>query len=205
MLKTKHGSLEVICGPMFSGKSEELIRRLKRARIAKLKTAVFKHAIDDRYDLDHVVSHNGNKLDAHATDNGAFLLSKLDNKQYAVVGIDEIQFYSNDIIPVIVSLVDKGTRVIVAGLDMDYRGAPFGPMPTLLALADSVTKLKAICTECGADAHFSQLIEQKPTPTETSAFVLVAAADKFTARCRSCHSIDKPFNYREYLESLRHG
>lgn len=188
--KMKKGSLEVICGPMFSGKSEELIRRLRRAKIAQQNVAVFKHAIDDRYDLDNVTSHNGTKLPAHATDRGSHLLEKVQNEQYTVVGIDEVQFYTPDIIATICTLVENGTRVIVAGLDMDYRGAPFGPVPTLLAIADSVTKLKAICTQCGSDAHFSQLLET----TDRSRFInnsviVVGAADTFTARCRECHYV----------------
>ena len=200
----KKGSLEVICGPMFSGKSEELIRRLRRAKIAKQAVAVFKHIIDDRYDIENVTSHNGTKLLAHATDNGAHLLAKVQREKYAVVGIDEIHFYTDDIINAICTLVENGTRVIVAGLDMDYRGVPFGPMPTLLAIADSITKLKAICTNCGAEAHFSQLLENnKPATANTGPLVIAAAADTFTARCRSCHQIDKAFDYYEYKETQR--
>lgn len=190
--KTKKGSLEVICGPMFSGKSEELIRRLRRAEIAQQNVAVFKHAIDDRYNIENVTSHNGTKLPAHATDNGSHLLAKVQNENYTVVGIDEVQFYTHDIISTICALVEKGARVIVAGLDMDYRGIPFGPMPTLLAIADSVAKLKAICTECGDDAHFSQLLAGNDSVIEKNERpILVAASDKFTARCRECHKIDK--------------
>jgi thymidine kinase len=190
--KMKKGSLEVICGPMFSGKSEELIRRLRRAEIAKQNVAVFKHAIDDRYNIENVTSHNGTKLPAHATDNGSHLLAKVQSENYTVVGIDEVQFYTHDIISTICTLVENGARVIIAGLDMDYRGVPFGPMPTLLAIADSVAKLKAICTECGADAHFSQLLENnKPTSTNSGPLIVAAASDKFTARCRECHHIEK--------------
>ncbi len=202
--KTKKGSLEVICGPMFSGKSEELIRRLRRAEIAQQNVSVFKHAIDDRYNIENVTSHNGTKLPAHATDNGSHLLAKVQTKKYTVVGIDEVQFYTHDIISTICALVEKGARVIVAGLDMDYRGVPFGPMPTLLAIADSVTKLKAICTECGDDAHFSQLLAGNDPAIEKDVQpILVAASDKFTARCRACHDTDIKFGNTKQNESLR--
>ncbi len=196
-----HGILEVICGPMFSGKSEELIRRLRRAKIAKQKVAVFKHAIDDRYDLAYVTSHNGTKLNAHATDNGAHLLAKVQQEGYAVVGIDEIQFYTDDIVATICTLVNDGVRVVVAGLDLDFRGVPFGPMPTLLAIADSITKLKAICTKCGKDAHYTQrLIDDKPAKY-TDPVILVAAQESYDARCRNCYEIDKMFDYYAYKQS----
>ena len=205
-MTSKKGSLEVICGPMFSGKSEELIRRLRRAEIAKQAVAVFKHAIDDRYDIEHVTSHNGTKLAAHPTDNGVHLLAKVEREQYAVVGIDEVHFYTDDIINTIYMLVEKGIRVIVAGLDMDYRGMPFGPMPTLLSIADSITKLKAICTQCGADAHFSQLLEHnQPATSHTGPLVIAAGADSFTARCRSCYQIDTPFDYWTYKQQQLNG
>ncbi len=200
--KKKKGSLEIICGPMFSGKSEELIRRLRRAVIAQQNVAVFKHAIDDRYDNTNVTSHNGTKLLAHATDSGEHLLAKALSENYTVVGIDEVQFYTTDIISTICALVEAGARVVVAGLDMDYRGIPFGPMPTLLAIADSITKLKAICTKCGSDAHFSQLLENnRPTTINSGPLILTGASDKFTARCRGCHEIDKGFDYNEYRET----
>ena len=204
--KIKKGSLEVICGPMFSGKSEELIRRLRRAEIAQQNVAVFKHAIDDRYDINNVTSHNGTKLPAHATANGAHLLEKVQHENYTVIGIDEVHFYTTDIINVICALVENGVRVIIAGLDMDYRGVPFGPMPTLLAIADSITKLKAICTQCGADAHFSQLLAaNRPTIVNDEPLVLVGAKDKFTARCRGCHTIDKAFDYSHMKDTHSNG
>lgn len=200
-MNTQKGSLEVICGAMFSGKSEELIRRLRRAKIAKQKVAVFKHAIDDRYDLEHVTSHNGSKLTAHATDNGLHLLAKVQNEAYGIVGIDEIHFYTDDIIATICSLVDQGIRVIVAGLDLDFRGVPFGPMPTLLAIADSITKLKAICSQCGKDAHYSQrMIDNKPAKASDPLF-LVSSVDHYDARCRNCYEIDQPFDYYQYKQT----
>ncbi len=198
----RKGSLEVICGPMFSGKSEELIRRLRRAKIAKQKVAVFKHAIDDRYDTENITSHNGTSLLAHATDNSMHLLAKAEQEHYQVIGIDEVQWYTDDIVNAICTLVAKGTRVIVSGLDMDYRGVPFGTIPALLAIADSVTKLKAICTSCGADAHFSQLLENnEATSKNTGPLVVAAGMEKFTARCRACYKIDKPFDYYEFKEA----
>jgi thymidine kinase len=185
------GSLEVICGPMFSGKSEELIRRLRRAKIAQQRVAVFKHAIDDRYNLSAITSHNGTKLDAHPTSNGFTILDIVKQKDYTVVGVDEVQFYTNDIIAAICSLIDWNVRVIVAGLDLDFRGVPFGPTPTLLALADSVTKLRAICTLCGNDAHFSQRLSSH-NPSRENSVVMVGGADTYVARCRDCYGIDTP-------------
>lgn len=196
----KLGFLEVICGPMFSGKSEELIRRLRRAKIAKQRVAVFKHTVDDRYSLTSITSHNGSKLDAHAVADGQLILDTVKKEGYSVVGIDEIQFYPQDIIPTICTLIDRHLRVIVSGLDLDFRGAPFGPIPTLLAIADSITKFTAICTACGADAHFSQrLINNRPAKYN-SPIVLGGGADKYVARCRGCYEIDKPFDYSCYRQ-----
>lgn len=183
----KIGSLEVICGPMFSGKSEELIRRLRRAKIAQQRVAVFKHAIDNRYNDTNITSHNGTTLDAHATNNSSLILDIVQQEHYTVVGIDEVQFYSNDIITVICSLVDAQIRVIVAGLDLDFRGVPFGPTPTLLALADLVTKLCAICTLCGNDAHFSQRIPSTTTSTNKE-IIMVGGTQNYVARCRACYN-----------------
>jgi Thymidine kinase len=185
------GSLEVICGPMFSGKSEELIRRLRRAKIAKQKVAVFKHALDDRSDLVNVTSHNGNSIQAHATDVTATILQKVIDHDYSVVGIDEVQFFNTDIITTICTLINSGVRVIVAGLDLDFRGMPFGPIPTLLAIADKITKLQSICTNCGNDAHFTQrLVNNQPAKFDDP-IILIGAQEAYDARCRSCYQIDK--------------
>lgn len=178
-----NGSLEVICGPMFAGKSEELIRRLKRAEIAKQRVAVFKHSIDDRYDASNVTSHNGTKLKAHATESGSDILDIVSKNNYNIVGIDEVQFYGDDIIQTIQTLTDHGVRVIVAGLDLDHRRVPFGPTPTLLALANSVTKLSAICTECGKEAHYSKRVAH----ASNNEVVLVGAEESHVARCRPCY------------------
>ena len=186
-----NGSLEVVCGTMFSGKSEELIRRLRRARIAKQDVITFKHSIDDRHSNEDVVSHDGSKLNAHATDNIATIFELAHQDEVDVVGIDEVQFFTNDIILVICKLVDAGKRVIVAGLDLDFRGIPFGCVPTLMAIADSVTKLQAICTTCGHDAHFTQrLVNGKPAK-HNDPIILVGAQEAYQARCRGCYTIDK--------------
>ena len=182
------GRLEVICGPMFSGKSEELIRRLTRSQFGKLKTCAFKHKLDDRMSIDHVEAHNGNRLKAFALnvpeEIKLFITDDID-----VIGIDEVQFFSHDIIAVICDLVDAGKRVIVAGLDLDFRGLPFGPMPTLLALADCVTKLDAVCIQCGQDAHFTQrLINCNPAKFHDP-IIMVGAQENYQARCRTCHTV----------------
>src|SRR3990172_7354476 len=130
----RKGKLEVICGPMFSGKSEELIRRLRRATIAKQQVAVFKHALDDRHTMEHISSHNGTRISAFPTDDASIILKNVTQKKITVVGIDEVQFFSHQIIAIICQLVDNGLRVIVSGLDLDFRGVPFGPIPTLLAI-----------------------------------------------------------------------
>ena len=173
------GRIEVITGPMFSGKSEELIRRVRRARIAKLSTAVFKHHADDRYCSEHVVSHSDWRLPAQPVKTAQQLVELLPGP-VRVVAIDEAQFFDSEIIPAIKALAAIGARVIVAGLDLDYRGIPFGPMPELLAIAEEVTKTHAICMHCGADAHFTQRL------VPCSDQVLIGAADKYEARCRSC-------------------
>lgn len=191
------GTLEVICGPMFSGKSEELIRRLRRAAIAKQRVVVFKHALDDRHTIEHVRSHNGTTFEASATADIPTIRSIALQESITVVGIDEVQFYGSDIIPIICMLIDAGKHVIVAGLDLDFRGLPFGPMPVLLAIADKVTKLTAICTFCARDAHFSQRMVNGHPARFDDPTVLVGAQETYQARCRSCYSIDK----KPYIDS----
>ena len=194
------GSLEMICGPMFSGKTEELIRRLRRSQIAKQKVAIFKHAIDNRYNIESVTSHNGSKISAHAVDNGIFITEEAEKNNYAVVGIDEVQFFSNDIITTICDLVENGTRVIAAGFDLDFRGVPFGPMPILLAIADKVTKLHAICTICGDEAMYTQRLTNNKPAKYDEPLVLIGAEETYTARCRSCYRMDKPGDYTKQLQ-----
>ncbi|MCX7876238.1 MAG: thymidine kinase [Melioribacteraceae bacterium] len=175
------GWIEVIAGCMFSGKTEELIRRLRRAKIAKLNVKVFKPKIDNRYSDSQIVSHNEQSLPSIIVDNPFEILDLSEDAQ--VVGIDEAQFFSNDLIDVANKLADNGKRVIIAGLDMDYRGIPFEPMPQLLAIAEYITKTLAICVNCGNPADRTQ---RKVASSER---VLVGAADSYEARCRKCHFI----------------
>lgn len=184
------GSLEVICGSMFSGKSEELIRRLNRAKFAQLKIMTFKHSLDKRTTVEHVASHNGNTFMAIPLDNPQAIVSLI-TKEIEVVGIDEIQFFSLEIVSTVCTLIDLGKRVVVAGLDLDFKGIPFGCMPLLMSIADKVTKLKAICINCGNDAHFTQrLVNGKPAKFDDP-IILVGAQESYQARCRTCHIIDK--------------
>lgn len=188
-IKSK-GILEVICGSMFSGKSEELIRRIKRAQLAKLNVVTFKHCLDDRTTIEHVASHNGTMLKATAIKDPQEIMNFV-TSETIVVGIDEVQFFSSQIINVICDLINADKRVIVAGLDLDFKGLPFGCMPILLAIADSVTKLKAICIQCGKDAHFTQrLVNGKPARYDDP-IVLIGAQESYQACCRTCHSIDR--------------
>jgi thymidine kinase len=176
----RQGSLEVICGPMFSGKSEELIRRIKRAIIAKQKVQVFKPALDDRYDVSAIASHSQRKHDAIPVKDSVELARHLD-PEAQVVALDEVQFMDEGLIPIIEGLADHGVRVIAGGLDQDSNGEPFGIMPILLAKAEYVTKLQAICMVCGALAGRTQRMVQ------TGGQVLVGAAEAYEARCRHCH------------------
>ncbi len=173
------GWIEVICGSMFSGKTEELIRRLRRAVIAKQKVAIFKPMIDVRYSEDHIVSHNKQKILSQAVKNAGDIL-KLAGDAH-VLGIDEAQFFDNTLVEVCKKLADSGKRVIVAGLDKDYRGVPFEPMPQLLCEAEYITKTLAICMKCGNPANYTQRI------TKSSERVLLGATDIYEARCRSCY------------------
>lgn len=186
------GWIEVICGSMFSGKSEELIRRIRRASYAKLKTQVFKPAIDDRYHETAVVSHNGTTEQARPIRSAEELLSSIE-KDTDIVAIDEVQFFDDSIISAAEQLADGGKVVIVAGLDTDFRGEPFGPMPKLMAISESVTKLHAICSNCGAEANRTQrLIDGKPASYHDPV-ILVGASESYEARCRHHHEVpDKP-------------
>jgi thymidine kinase len=178
------GGLEVVCGPMFCGKSEELIRRLRRAAIARLAVVCVKPAIDDRHSVNDVVSHAGARLAARAIDDPRELLEL--RGEADVVGIDEAQFFDARLVAVCEDLAAAGVSVICAGLDRDYRGLPFGPMPQLLSLADRVTKLQAVCVVCGGDATLSQrLVDGAPAPFD-DATVVVGGAERYEARCRGC-------------------
>lgn len=185
------GSLELICGPMFSGKSEELIRRLRRANIAKQKVAVFKPKLDTRRGVDIVSSHNGTCIDAVPVDNIETIIAHVQEHCIQVIGFDEVQFFPPDIITIICRLIEEGKRVITAGLDLDFRGIPFGPVPTLLAIADQVIKLQAICTECGHDAHHTQRLVNSQPARFDDPIILLGAQESYQARCRNCFMIDK--------------
>jgi thymidine kinase len=181
-----HGWIEIVCGSMFSGKSEELIRRVKRAEIARLNVKVFKPSIDKRYSAKEVVSHSGFVFEAVLITEPEEIYGFIDNNTN-VVAIDEVQFFSEDVIGVCQKLADSGKRVIVAGLDQDFRGNPFGPVPHLLALAEKVDKLNAICVVCGKPACRSQRIIDGNPAAADSPTILVGAAESYEARCRRCH------------------
>ncbi len=182
------GSLEVVCGCMFSGKSEELIRRLRRAVIAKKKVQVFKPKIDDRYSLEQVRSHSGVGFDAVPVTSSAELLALI-KPDSEVIGVDEAQFFDSNLPEVVRKLADAGKRVICAGLDLDFRGEPFGPMPVLLALAERVDKLTAICVVSGEPATRTQrLINGKPACYDDP-IILVGASDSYEARARKYHEV----------------
>ena len=182
------GSIEVICGSMFSGKSEELIRRVRRAIIARQKVQVFKPKLDTRHSLDEITSHNGECIKAIVIEDPKEIWEFL-QPDTQVVAIDEVQFFSEQIVEVCQDLADKGIRVILAGLDMDYRGKPFGPMPILMAVAEYVDKLNAICMVCGGMASRSQrLVQGKPAPVDGPT-ILVGAEESYEARCRHCHKL----------------
>ena len=183
-----HGYIEVVVGPMYSGKSEELIRRLKRAKIAKQKIIVFKPQIDDRYSKKDVVSHSGDSIDAIPINHASEIYDLID-EDVQVVGIDEVQFFDNEIVDIAVELASKGVRVIAAGLDMDFKGEPFGPTPKLLAVAEFVDKIQAICSVCGQPATRSQrLIDGKPARYDDP-IIQIGAVESYEARCRKCHVV----------------
>lgn len=187
---TRHtkGSIELICGSMFSGKTEELIRRIRRAIIAKQSVQVFKPAIDKRFHVQQVTSHNGIGVDAYPVEDSTQILRQIDSKT-TVVAIDEVQFFDDGVIEICETLADKGMRVICAGLDMDFRGEPFGPMPLIMARAEDVLKLHAICVICGDEASRTQrLIDGRPAAFNDPV-VLVGASEVYEARCRDCHEV----------------
>jgi len=179
------GWLEVICGPMFSGKSEEMIRRLRRAEIAGQRVVIFKPRIDDRYDATDVVSHAGARMRAVPVSTVGEISERA--REFDVVGIDEAQFLGEGVVALALELVDRGVRVVVAGLDQDFRRLPFGPMPELLTHAEFVDKLQAVCHRCGGPATTTQrLVDGLPAPYSGET-VVVGAAEQYEARCRGCH------------------
>ena len=184
----KGGWIEIICGSMFSGKTEELIRRVRRARIARQKVQVFKPQIDIRYQAEKVSSHDGLHWEALPVANAREILDRLE-PDTTVVAVDEAQFFDWQLSEVCGELAQRGLRVILAGLDMDFRGEPFGPMPLLMAEAEEVTKLQAICVVCGAPASRTQrLIDDQPAGYDEP-IILVGGSESYEARCRKCHEV----------------
>ena len=182
--RDERGWVEVICGPMFSGKSEELIRRIVRYQIARLPTQTFKPVIDDRYDIDEVVSHSSLSVPAEPVADGAALLHRVEERT-VVVGIDEGQFFDQGLVDVIGRLAAAGKRVIVAGLDLDYLGRPFEPIPTLMTRAEYVTKSLAVCHRCGGAGMYTQRV------IDSDELVVLGATDAYEARCRYCYRPDE--------------
>jgi thymidine kinase len=176
----KTGSIEVICGSMFSGKTEELIRRMRRAQFARQKVEIFKPAIDNRYSDENVVSHDQNSIPSTPVESSGNVL--LLSGDIDVVGIDEAQFFDDGLADICNQLANQGVRVIVAGLDMDFKGNPFGPMPALCAIADDVTKVHAICVECGKLAGYSHRL------VKNDKLVLLGEKDEYQPLCRECYN-----------------
>jgi len=184
----RSGWIEVVCGSMFSGKTEELIRRLNRARIAKQKVLIFKPKKDTRYSENTVVSHNANSVDSIPVSASSDIYNYLDDVN--VIGIDEAQFFDMELVEVCQKLALRGVRVIAAGLDMDFRGNPFGPIPNLLAIAEYITKVHAICPHCGSLAtHSYRLSEEMET-------VVLGEKDKYEPRCRICYKMGNILDFR---------
>jgi thymidine kinase len=190
------GWIEVICGPMFSGKSEELIRRLRRAKIARKRVQVFKPVMDDRYSVDEIVSHAEQRLKAEVVGAAKEILDRLDWRTQ-VVGVDESNFFGSELVEVAQQLADSGKQVIIAGLDTDYMGRPFPPMPELLCVAESIAKTLAICMRCGNPAKHNQRL------VESDDLIVVGAAGMYEARCRRCFEPGVP--KQEYFEFARPG
>ena len=203
LLPERGGWLEVVCGPMFSGKSEELIRRLRRAEIAGQRALIVKPRIDDRYDIGHVVSHAGAKMRAVAVSRPEEIVGLadgyhavgIDEVQFFapeivdVIGVDEVQFFAPEIVLILDGLVEKGMRVLVSGLDQDFRGLPFGTLPELLCRAELVDKLQAVCHRCGGPATMTQrLVDGRPASADGETIV-VGALEQYEARCRTCHEL----------------
>lgn len=197
------GWVELICGSMFSGKSEELIRRIKRATYGNLSVRVFKPAIDNRYHEESVVSHNGNSILARPVEKATDILDHITD-DIDVIGIDEIQFFDEAIVSIVDQLADLGHRVIVAGLDTDFRGEPFGVMPELMAMSEMVTKLNAICPRCGSPASRTQrLIDGEPASYDDP-IILVGASESYEPRCRHCHEVpNKPVEHKIIREETK--
>jgi thymidine kinase len=189
-MKHTEGRVEVVCGSMFSGKTEELIRRVRRAIIAQQKVQVFKPQLDDRFGIKNVTSHNGQKVEAVPVPCAKDILPLI-TPDTTVIAIDEVQFFDPQILPIVSDLADRGLRVILGGLDMDFRGEPFGCMPQALAIADEIIKLSAICTVCGSTASRTQrLVNGEPAYYEDP-IIMVGAQESYEARCRKHHYVPR--------------
>lgn len=186
---TEHGYIEIVVGPMYSGKSEELIRRIKRAEIAKQKVLVFKPAIDNRYSASDVTTHNGSAIQAIAVDDLDEVYAYID-PSVQVVGFDEVNFFDKKIVKVVKDLANMGIRVVCAGLDMDFKGEPFGAVPQLMAMAEFVDKLQAVCVICGQPATRTQRIINGQPAKYDDPVILVGATESYEARCRCHHIVD---------------
>ncbi len=183
-----NGWIEVVCGSMFSGKTEELIRRVRRAQIARQKVQVFKPVLDDRYGLQKITSHNGMYVEAVPVESAEAILGLVE-PDTTVVAVDEAQFFDWKIAPVCAELAGRGVRVIAAGLDTDFRGEPFGPMPVLMAEAEMVDKLQAICVSCGKPASRTQRLINGQPASYDDPVIMVGASEVYEARCRHCHRV----------------
>lgn len=187
-MRHHHGRIEIICGSMFCGKTEELLRRVRRAAIAKQHVQVFKPDVDNRYSKQHVTSHDGSEITAQSLHQATDLLNLVD-AQTTVIAIDEVQFLDDGIVSVVEQLADSGMRIILAGLDLDFRGLPFGSMPDLLARAEDVTKLHAICMVCGEAASRTQRLVDGNPAHYTDPTIQIGATETYEARCRKHHTV----------------
>lgn len=190
-LKCRDGWIEVICGGMFAGKTEELIRRINRINYAKKTVLVFKPKIDNRYDESSVVSHSQKKIKSIVISEAKEIKEHIKKQLPYAIAVDEVQFFGEDLIEIAEELADNGVRVIVAGLDLDFRGEPFGIMPKLLARAEYITKLEAICQVCGHPATRTQRIINGEPADYDDPIILVSASEKYEARCRHCHQVPR--------------
>lgn len=188
---SQRGSIEVIVGPMYAGKSEELIRRVNRAQIADLKVLAFKPAIDNRYNGNSITSHSGKEMECYVVETAEEILEYTKEKEFDVLAIDEVQFFGEKMMEVCQRVAEEGKRVIVSGLDMDFRGEPFSVTPNLMAIAEYVTKLTAICKVCKMPATRTQRLVNGEPAKYSDPIILVGAKETYEARCRKCHEVQK--------------